>query len=173
MMTVTVMLTARMVRRTRRRRRWHGRRRCRLRRSRQSISGAASSVLALITATVQEEGLRLVAQEALGTLFGFELRAKAEPAPEAAPEAEGAPLKKEFPEVLRILEAHAGRLYSIFMRFDTNHDGIIRQGEFFRGVQALDASVTEEQLNWLYSHFDKDGSGKILFVEFQSVLHAH
>jgi len=65
---------------------------------------------------------------------------------------------------------NSDRLQRVFKLFDKDGDGILSEGEFIKGIMALDSSLTESEAEIMYLGADTDHSGALDYKEFITFL---
>jgi Ca2+-binding EF-hand superfamily protein len=55
---------------------------------------------------------------------------------------------------------------TVFDRFDVDQSGVLDKPEFQAMLKTFDTTLTEEQLEKAFVHFDADGNGMIDLAEF-------
>ena len=115
---------------------------------------------------VREDVVKNVANTNLWT---FELSADpsgAEPVVEA-PKYEGAQMMADIKETLKKRGAMMIRgIGRVFRILDDNRNRQIERNELLWGLKDFDIHLSEEQVDVLIKHFDRDGSGTVNFDEF-------
>jgi Ca2+-binding EF-hand superfamily protein len=61
-------------------------------------------------------------------------------------------------------------LKKIFKNFDRKNKDTLEIKEFTKMIKIIDETTTQEEINYLFAKFDKDGDHTITFEEFESYL---
>ena len=61
-------------------------------------------------------------------------------------------------------------MIDVFGEWDRDQSGLLTKKEFTQGLASLKMSADAADIDALFAHFDKDGSGSLDFKELQSAL---
>ena len=83
--------------------------------------------------------------------------------------AEGSP--EEVLGILRaFLKKEAGRVMTLFRKWDTDQNGVVTFEEFNTAMKRLGLNVAEQEVRTLFGDFDPDDSGEVDFRELNKAL---
>lgn len=80
------------------------------------------------------------------------------------------PLEKLQASLLRRGVNSISRFGKAFRIFDDDHSHTLVKAEFVKGMQTYNTGLTNEEIDQLFTQFDKDGGGTINFDEFLTGL---
>ncbi|KAK3086294.1 hypothetical protein FSP39_016414 [Pinctada imbricata] len=93
---------------------------------------------------------------------GFETRGdEGEGLEKASKNEEDAERSAEF------LEEEAKKLKAVFMKIDTNGNGVLSREEFYQYVRDLGLKMNNKEIDLVFDTIDKDGNGHLSFDEFE------
>ena len=73
-------------------------------------------------------------------------------------------------KLVGLLNKNLKRVIDVFGEWDRDQSGLLTKKEFTQGLASLKMSADAADIDALFAHFDKDGSGSLDFKELQSAL---
>ncbi|KAK3086147.1 hypothetical protein FSP39_014296 [Pinctada imbricata] len=68
---------------------------------------------------------------------------------------------------VEFLDEEAKKLKAVFLKIDTNGNGVLSRNEFYQYVGDLGLKMNEKEIDLVFDTIDKDGSGHLSFGEFE------
>ena len=85
---------------------------------------------------------------------------------------EGPEAKPVSEQIIAALTANAGKVIDLFRSWDHNGDGKVTRAEFHKAMAELGLEVPKENIDIIFTRWDKDGGGEINLPELTKILRA-
>lgn len=82
----------------------------------------------------------------------------------------------DFHEFLILMQSRVGEggpeedLRNAFMKFDKSQTGYITKDDLKRTMMEFDNALTDDECNAMFSEVDRNGDGRISFIEFRELM---